>query len=565
MIKLDKIINAIGEDWKVDTSKCTLKQKEISEIALEKIEDHSVQDSNSWYGWGANIIYQGLTTTKKFLEDLDSTGFEKEITIEDLQKELEVHIQELKKINNSPENYDTVEICKVLIKHLSEYKKLIEKKYENSKQFKKIDLILEDLNTILEINKQNKIFNEETSLENEMISWAKSVDQATTHSLESLAAIASKLGTEQQGILHAIKNEISHILPSNGSLFSQLEQDLIDTIKQKLKNKVKLSEYEIKNLLEFTDRQIKFEYSLKEILQDNLIYENGFLTKNFISIAGATIAGMIGGPGAAFAAHTLVGSLWDNYASDGKPQSRTEQAAGMLMNGVLGAAVGGIGGAISFTASQAIQDEAPTVVRDGITAASIGFLTYSTGVSPALSLKIGLTGLLALKGKQLLQTIKNDLKTVYTVIKDPKKISSSLSRFTATIFKDMFNAMNEKKWKKVFSYTSVIGLSLTTLALGASIFTGIAVQTAGTYLVNRIFHTPDTYKGSATFANPDFREWTVRQHALIEDVEDQLDSLLEIVKHEINKFDNTNKSQKVSEVMNKLLDINSNQNPMILE
>ncbi len=563
MSHLSKIMNVIGENWAIDTSNLQPKKNTTPEVkkAVEVIKNQQKQveadDLLLDFGFGAISLFSNFmeNTATKILEKAtevdeyldeylgaphceNNTKEIKKSKSEDLKDGLSVYFKQLEEMKKSENNYNLIEVCDTLTEYLTKYKNEINAEFEITDELGKIDEVISNINEIKseldEIKKENE---RENTLGKALENWANTMGTLKDQALEQLDSMTRQLSAEQNQFLEDLKAEITGLFPAenNGSLFSEQELESLRAIKSKCTNKIKLSEDEVKDLLKFTDRENKLQQDVLKIIKNKFLYEHSFITKNFVSLLGASLAGMVGGPGAAFAAHHYIGSVWENYVSAKGPNNRIEQLAMLMMNGVVGNATGGIGGAIACTAAQVVQDEAPTEVKNTIAAASLAYLAHLTGASPSVSLKVGLLGLLVLKGRQIFQAVKSDLKAIGQTIKKPLSIPRKIIGAITKIATDVFSAIKEKKWAENFSNGSAVVISLALLITGSSTGVGLIAALMGIYLSNRIHHSEDSYTGEATLANEDFCKWAARQHQLAEKVEDQVELLNKILAEAMGK------------------------------
>lgn len=561
-MNLTSIIESMGRDkWEINLP-ISLKKSEIiiAEVATEAMASSRSEDNDSWFSWGASVLKAGSHAVSIVTELLDETDAmvekilditpyvqnEKKSDSEIIKDKILGMINEMQKLQKDPlRSYDCDAICKVIIENLEEYKLALKAEFNVTDQLGTLDKQIEDfrgLSLKLEIEANEKAARE--AHENSLGVWltncmheiSDGAKEISGNAIEQFQSLAKVLNSDEFEFLENLKSQIAALLPSenNGKLFSEDEEKIILGIKEKLTNKEKLSYEEIHNLLKFTDRQKNLEDGIAEILKDSLLYKHAYITKNFVSLVGASLAGMVAGPVAAFAAHQAIGSIWQNYVSDASPKNRGEQLATVLMNGVIGAATGGVSGAIANTTAVVIEDEAPESIRDAIAAASIGYLAHVTGASAAVSLQVGLIGLLVIKGSQLFNVIKNDGKELIEAIKNPTTLPAGAFWAISKLANDTISAVWERNWSEVGSLASVGVISFSLLALG-SIGTGVVILLPGIYLVNRFFHSDNTYKGGASLTNDDFCKWTAHQYQLLDNCDDQIKELKTILSYEMDE------------------------------
>ncbi|MGZ3633534.1 MAG: hypothetical protein ACXWM7_04405 [Parachlamydiaceae bacterium] len=596
MYTASTIINKVNNNWMVDSSKLTKKEKEIEQqkvevVAASVINQVSSAEDNSWSNWGnwgvqlladtvtdvvanpiglvdevyllgndmVNTAYQAAESLDAYLGE---TPYDVAIrernnrSLETIGTEIQEHINQLKTLDYK---VDLVRTNAQLIEMLNEYKTKAESEYNIKNEF---DALEETIKNLKELQGQLVAQAEEeardNSLGNQLANWMSSIgdtaNAALNHvdsALDELAEITSSLTPDQTTLLGGIKDIVTQLLPAenNGALYTPEETEKINAIKQKVEQKQKLSQEEITDLLTFVERQKTVEKGIAEYLTEAAIYDYGYVTKNFLSLTGATIAGMLAGPTAAFAAHNVIGSLYQNWVNDAKPNNQVEQLAALMVNGAVGFATGGSGAAVANVTAQVVEDVAPENVRDGIAAASIGYLAHLTGASPAITMQVGLIGLLALKGRQIAHAIKEDANAVVSAIKNPLTLSGAAFGFITNIANGILSACIEKRWDEVGALGTVTVISLGTLILGSSVAGGIAVALLGVYLTNRFFHSDDIYKGGATLANSSFREWVAKQTALVEDAETQMASLNAILQ---SKSSDANDVKRTAEIISLL-------------
>lgn len=542
------IIESMSLDkWEMNLPNSLKKsENKVVAIATKAITPTESDEDDSWFGWGTSLLEAGTQVVSLVAVALDEidTAFGIEIKENETPKseifknKILTIIKEMQQLEKAASNYDCDVISGIIIENLEGYKAALESEYNVTNELAPLEQQIGNFRTIkIKLEEEAERKAEAEAHENSLGKWlSKTMGQISEGAIEQFQSLSSILNPEEHEFLENLKAQIAALLPSenNGRLFSADEERVINSIKEKLQNREKLSMEDIQNLLQFTDRQKKLEDGIADLLKDSLLYTNGYLTKNFVSIVGASIAGMMAGPMAAFAAHQAIGSLWQNYISDANPRNRAEQFVGLFMNGVVGAATGGLGGVVANAAALVVEDEAPASVRDAIAAASIGYLASLTGASTAVSLKVGLVGLLVLKGRQIFHVIKSDGQGIINAIKNPGTILSASRGAITQIAKDSIFALWEKKWSEVGSLTSVVVISFSLLALGST-GAGLVVILPGIYLVNRFFHSDDTYKGGASLTNEDFCQWTARQHQLVDECESQIEDLKKILHEEMDE------------------------------
>jgi len=449
---------------------------------------------------------------------------------------------------------------------LNEYKAKAESEYNITDELDNLNNTIENLNKLQEeLVAQAEQKARDNSLGNQLANWISSIgdtanaalDQVDS-ALDQLEKMASALTTEQNTLLEGLKATVAGLLPeeNKGALYTDAEQEKINTIKDKVEQKEKLSQEEITDLLTFVERQKTVEKGIAEYLKDKATHDYGYVTKNFLSLTGATIAGMLAGPTAAFAAHNVIGSLYQNWVNDAQPNNQVEQLATFMVNGAVGFVTGGAGAAAANVTAQVVEDVAPESIRDSIAAASIGYLAHLTGASATVTMQVGLVGLLALKGRQIVHAIKEDANAVASAIKNPLTLPGAAFGFITTVVSDILSACVERRWDEIGALGTVTVISLGTLILGSSVAGGIAVALLGVYLTNRFFHSDDIYKGEATLANPSFREWVARQTDLVNDAEAQITTLNGILE---SKSNDANDVRRTAEIISSLT------TPVILE